>query len=523
MKLVDAIASLIDQDSNFVFDALDGKTDEAELNGSENRKSNINYRDEPVAFFFVLFGICIEALAIRSGNDSSNSESQTLGILSALKKILRPSVAGNAIFQDAVFSETIEMFDRLALTEGLDVQLIVVDIARNLCLTHPSAKDEEEDGDHLNEDIEQLFELTRIIVLVLANVLPNLAEHTSATRPQLPEEAVALIQVSLEALVDASGIFPSIIKTDLYASILHIFSTILGTGTCQAIVVPQALPILHRFLQFIEATSPSSQLSPSTTSFQLLGLHHNILSILATAQRRESDSALKCAQNSLLALTILLTTSSRSFPLFHPLLTKALDAMLDCLQDLGLAKVAAGCLRSVFLVQPRSPQDEAIARYLFPRLVRFTLSSAESDPENARSLIANALVAFAISLSSLSLPTSSSSSSLTDETQSPQQRQSNSRMAAALSILIPTLLSRAGADGKAGVRETAQQLLQLAAADQIAFKGAVASMDAARKGFMEAVLREGGAGGAGGDRSRGEGRDGGAEPTIALKMSFGQS
>lgn len=522
MKLVDAIASLIDQDSNFVFDALDGKTDEAELNGSGNRKSNINYRDEPVAFFFVLFGICIEALATRPGNDSSNSESQTLGILSALKKILRPSVAGNAIFQDAVFSETIELFDRLALTEGLDVQLIIVDIARNLCLTHPSAKDDEEDGDHLNEDIEQLFELTRIIVIVLANVLPNLAEHTSATRPQLPEEAVSLIQVSLEALVDASHIFPSIIKTDLYASILHVFSTILGTGACQSIVVPQALPILHRFLQSIEPTSPSSELSSSTTSSQLLGLHNNVLSILATAQRRESDSALKCAQNSLLAITILLTTSSRCFPLFHPLLIKALDAMLDCLQDLGLAKVAAGCLRSVFLVQPRSPQDEAIARYLFPRLVHFILSSAESDPENVRSLIANALVAFAISLSSSS-PALSFSSSITDEAQSPQQYKSNARMAAALSILIPTLLSRAAADGKVVIRETAQQLLQLAAADQTAFKGAVASMDTAKKGFMEAVLREGGAGLAEGDRSRGDGRDGSGEPTIALKMSFGQS
>lgn len=96
-------------------------------------------------------------------------------------------------------------------------------------------------------------------------------------------------------------------------------------------------------------------------------------------------------------------------------------------------------------------------------------------------------------------------------------------MAAALSILIPTLLGRAAADGKVVIRETAQQLLQLAAADQTAFKCAVASMDTARKGFMEAVLREGGASGAGGEMSRGDGRDGGGEPTIALKMSFGQS
>ena len=146
MKLVDAIASLIDQDSNFVFDALDGKTNEVQSNGPGSREADINYRDEPVAFFFVLFGISIEALVTRPTNDSLNSEPQTLGILSALKKILRPSVSGNAIFQDAVFSETIELFDRLALTEGLEVQLIIVDIVRNLCLTHPSAKEVDEDG-----------------------------------------------------------------------------------------------------------------------------------------------------------------------------------------------------------------------------------------------------------------------------------------------------------------------------------------------------------------------------------------
>ncbi|CRK37837.1 hypothetical protein BN1723_018656, partial [Verticillium longisporum] len=59
--------------------------------------------------------------------------------------------------------------------EGLDVQGVIVEIARALCVSHPSArkKNAADDG-NLSDDIEQLFELTRIIVLVLSGLLPNL-------------------------------------------------------------------------------------------------------------------------------------------------------------------------------------------------------------------------------------------------------------------------------------------------------------------------------------------------------------
>jgi hypothetical protein len=139
LHLVDAIASLIDEDSEFVFDALDGKSDTTESNGTPAKSSDINYRDEPVAFFFVLFGLAFEALVGRSG-DSQTSKAQILEILQALKKILRPSVSGQAIYQEIVFSETMDMLDRLVLTEALNVQAVIVEIARNLCLGHPSAR-----------------------------------------------------------------------------------------------------------------------------------------------------------------------------------------------------------------------------------------------------------------------------------------------------------------------------------------------------------------------------------------------
>jgi hypothetical protein len=143
LHLVDAIASLIDEDSEFVFDALDCKTSAPTSPTGENslptKSSDINYRDEPVAFFFVLFGLAFEALAGRAG-ESQTSKAQILEILQALKKILRPSVSGQAIYQEVVFGETMDMLDRLVLTEALNVQAVIVEIARNLCLGHPSAR-----------------------------------------------------------------------------------------------------------------------------------------------------------------------------------------------------------------------------------------------------------------------------------------------------------------------------------------------------------------------------------------------
>ena len=494
--MVDAIASLIDQDSDFVFDALDGKSGEpAKLDDFGAQRHDINYRDEPAAFFFVLFGIAIEALTTRSSSDSPNSEAQSLEVLSALRRILRPSVSGNAVFQEAIFAETMEMFDRLALTEGLDVQTVIVNIVRNLCLTHPSAREEEDSGDHLSDDIEQLFELTRIIVLVLAGVLPNLAEHNPSARQQLPDEAVSLIQTSLEALVDASDIFPSVIKADLHATILHIFATILSTGACQANVVPQAFPVFKRFLQGL---MPSSPRHPTSSTQDLTrGCLHRFLTILSHAQRRESETSLACAKNTLLACTILLTTASRSLRPNDPLLTQALDSMLDCLQDLGLAKVVASCLRSLLVVSPKNETAEATAKYLLPRLLRFTVDTKIPDPENVRSSIAHTLTSFVTTTSG---PSSS----------------------AAMSLVLPMLLTRASAEGKSSYPETAKRLLELAGGTLMPiFRGVAAKMGPEQRAFMETVIREGGgAGRASGGRRDSAGEK--EEPSIALKLTFGR-
>ncbi|KAJ3495983.1 hypothetical protein NLG97_g2993 [Lecanicillium saksenae] len=319
LKLVDAIASLIEQDSDFVFDALDGKeSSEATTNGS--RKAGINYRDEPVAFFFVLFGLAFESLAIRPGqSDSLATRDQTLAILQALKRILHPSVSGHAIYRPDVFAETMDLLDRLVLTEGIDVQTVIVDIARAMCVTHPSARRQGSEEGDLSEDIDQLFELTRIIVLVLSGLLPNLAEGNQPVRHQINEETLVLIRTSLDALVDAAEVFPAIIKSDLHACIIHIFATILATPSCQELIVPQSLATLKRFIGSMSASRKIASDGSSPTDVQLQGCLRRFLSIYLNAQKREEPTSLICVRNCLLATTILFTGGNNHLPASEPL------------------------------------------------------------------------------------------------------------------------------------------------------------------------------------------------------------
>ncbi|KAL4927470.1 AP-1 complex accessory protein LAA1 [Aspergillus undulatus] len=515
LSLVDAIAGLVERDIDFVFDALDGKAqleesekpekDEAELtNGEPKGKGHgINYRDEPVAFFFVLFGLAFEALV-----DQSTSASQRMGILQALKRILRPIISGNAIYQDAIFSETMDSLDRLALTEGTAIQNVIVEIARSLALDHPSAKGDEDRSDHLSDDIEQLFELTRSIILVLAGLLPNLRESTTIARFNVgSDDALALIRLALSSLVNVASIFPSIIRNDLNACILHIFSTILATGLCQQEVVPQALPTFKHFIQSISCQKEDNPENQAVVTHQLRGCLVRFLTTLTFAQRRESDSSLPCAKNTLLTITVLLTTGGHLIPPRDPILPQILNELLDCLQDVGLASVAAGCIRSIFLSPTsKSPTDEVIARYLLPRLISFLVGTPSesgdvaNDPENSRTVIARTLV-----------------SCVTSATIFAAQE-----MPTAISLVMSSLLARAKREGQPVHNETAGYLLELAKTNQPVFRALVATMNPEQKGLLEEVLRSVnvGAGSAAAREVQDSAQAGGQQPSIALRFDF---
>lgn len=396
-----------------------------------------------------------------------------------------------------------DTFDRLVLTETTPIQTVIVEIAQNLSLDHPAAKGDQERSDHLSDDIEQLFELTRSIILVLAGMLPNLRESTPLARFNITsDESLTLIRLALRSLVDVASVFPSIIRNDLHACILHIFTTILATGICQTGVVPQALPIFRQFIHAVTHTTESPEVL-EIVSFQLRGCLTRFLTILTIAQRRESDISIPCAKNTLLAITFLLTAGGHVIPPQDPILIRVLNELLDCLQDVGLATVAASCLRSILVKPgPRSPTDEVISRYLTPRLIAFFVGcpldngDIPSDPENSRTVVARTLV------STISNGTFSAT-----------------ELPSAISLVMSALLARTKREGESVHQESAGHLLELAKADQLIFRTLVASMNSEQKSLLEEVLRSAGVGAVATKTVEADSAPQ-AAPSIALRMDF---
>jgi hypothetical protein len=84
-------------------------------------------------------------------------------------------------------------------------------------------------------------------------------------------------------------------------------------------------------------------------------------------------------------------------------------------------------------------------------------------------------------------------------------------------LVVPTLLSRAVSEGAELYRETSTRLLELASADQQAFRSVVSGMSEGQKAFMEEVIQAGRqTGSVERDPAQGTG-----QPSIALKMDFG--
>jgi hypothetical protein len=356
----------------------------------------------------------------------------------------------------------------------------------------------------LSEDIDQLFELTKIVVLVLSGLVPGLEESNSkgmlhqlrnhylltdiAARHELNEEAIALLTTALSALVDAAQVFPSIIKADLHACILHIFATILGTGECQATVVPQSLPIFKRFITSLAPRAEATE----DTSKQLRATLTRFLTILRHAQQREFDAALSCEKNTILATTILISSASSAFSPNDPLVKQFVADLFDCLNARLTSKVAAGCCRSLLLLPKKGAFESNLAAQILPQTLSFLANPSDTEGlEESRSTLAQTLVAFIATLPQ------------------PDQRQLAAKM------IIPALLARAAKEPNTS-QETAARLLELASHDQAAFRGVVAGLDADQRAFIESVLKSGQ-----GQQRREVVRDDDGQPKIALKMDFG--
>ncbi|CAN6648448.1 AP-1 accessory protein Laa1p [Trichomonascus vanleenenianus] len=391
LQLVDAIASLIEKDKSMVFDILDEK--ERAATAAKSAEEGIKYSNEPAAFFFVLFGLCFEAL-VRPQNTSDSR----LKVLLAMKRIMHPAVSGTVIYEDSVFAETVDLLDRIILTGDAKEQLVVISIASQLCLNHPEKSSCSEGA--LSESVEHLFELFRVVMLCLTNIFPFLANSDRPTpiAETADRDYLVLIKTCLDSLVSMIEVFPNIIKVDLYSCLLYVFGRFLEDEdeSCQKTVVPHTLVVQRKLLMSMMQTRKTCTESASIIELAITTSVHHIVDMLKRSGVATEMEMTK-RKNCLLSSVILLTTSSSAIEINEDLISSISKVLIETLTVPELADVSAECIKGLLIQTGHLPLGKHLGERILPSLISLAANSTRPSADAVNKvpkLTSDILVAF---------------------------------------------------------------------------------------------------------------------------------
>ncbi|CAG8601056.1 5210_t:CDS:10, partial [Ambispora leptoticha] len=362
LKILAAIASLVEVNNNLIISAINGedcvedkKTHENKDNGEnfgdflafENETKTINSSDKDITkseklndttkYFYILFGLCIEALSKTFGGSSNNSEDQiiVLTCLDALKALLRPVSAGRAFLEKSIFVELVNLLDRLALTEGFKAQCVIIQIIKDMISFHGP--------DYLCDDLEntrnqsnghlpnktksdtKIYHILRLLTNIFFQKIPSLSSRPTAIRifraqtsakAQPSQETILVLKNSLEALTSLISIVPSKYKIDLSAIVFYIFITIIHDEKFQDNLVPNVLVNIKILCENLEATIEDEDLQGFSRVIDstITSLISRIQSFLlnGTIQPELSEDDVSIVKNSLLATVLVLSTCTKA-------------------------------------------------------------------------------------------------------------------------------------------------------------------------------------------------------------------
>lgn len=197
-------------------------------------------------FFFILFSQCVESL-IKNNN--------VLEILISLNKLFKNDQLVNIIFNDEIFNELIDLFDRLLLIEeDNEIQCKLVVIINELFQTFIRSNEESE----LTRNFDKLFELVRLVMLPLFKFLPFLKNDYDSTDRQTQlllkhidsGPHLIVLKICFFNLIEMILKFPEIVRIDLYCCLMFIFIKIYEFGNELLVLI--ILPYLKQIFQEVK-------------------------------------------------------------------------------------------------------------------------------------------------------------------------------------------------------------------------------------------------------------------------------
>lgn len=129
--MLHAVATLLKASDPHMLRAMDGNKTTHSVERDDANLPSRN-RTEPALYFWTTFGLAFEALCASPPSGSTPASTVQSIALEAVVGLIRPDIAGTALKDSGLFEEVCNLCYRLAITEGLEIKMRVLEIALGL-------------------------------------------------------------------------------------------------------------------------------------------------------------------------------------------------------------------------------------------------------------------------------------------------------------------------------------------------------------------------------------------------------
>ncbi|KIY49942.1 ARM repeat-containing protein [Fistulina hepatica ATCC 64428] len=461
--ILHAVATVMEADDTYIIASMDGREPP-----KDDERSASKSNEEPVAYFYVIYGLVYEALSTASVDATSPTPQRRHLITSALRALtflVRPTYAGNAFKESAIFEEFISLSYRMALTEPPAIQSHLINALSSFAVANGG-------GESANES--SLSPANTHCLRICAHILREAASPLPAQPGNLAER-VGVILAAFSTFTSIAMALTTPLREDLRGVGILLYHGLLRDESSDIDLVGPTLPALKALLSI-----PVLPLPQCRDRFERLihGLVSSCLLNVDEMRGREGAPISKKIKNNFLAsvlvLTVIPTTVKVSLPVVEHCCFQISEKLLEA-SDLSLT--SAHCAKTLIMAASSGHIIlRECAKLLTPALIGFIAKMVphvddSSVSESHTAAIAEIWKAFSAMFSSIA-------------------EEHQTRL---LGVLLPTialLLSQA-LDHPSPVASAAiVQLLTYATAAPTAFKDAAAKLDAPTRELLERAARQ---------------------------------
>ncbi|SGY11546.1 BQ5605_C090g13049 [Microbotryum silenes-dioicae] len=451
---------------------------------------------KPAEYFWVLFGLSYEALCATPppAGTTSPLEVQTIA-LEALAGLIRPQVSGPALVEKGLFDEVCNLCYRLAITEGPEVKVHVMDIAVQMARNYEG--EGVESGESSLAEDSKMRRCLQIATCVLRESVPSTssspkresrARYTcssdlaltqwsffstqSATLASAPAR-ITLLRSAFSSFADLADIYPASTREELYAIAFYFYSQLLQEEASEIDLVSPTLPMLKALCDRSQRFPPGARgfvVLPKVINGMLSACLQNIDSV----RGRRGAAAILKTRNNLLAAVLLLTSLGPSIQVGQEVVEHAcfIITSIALSPSSEVLPTALHCLTSVLAAASRG---SGVLRYcvgqILPTLIEFVAKASRTElqaGDPALVQLAEVLKALVVVLTGVAID----------------------RRTQSLSILLPVLILLLKPSSPSASHTLAiKHLIQLASSNSSSFKEATFSLSEEQRTTLETSIR----------------------------------